>query len=138
MEPFPAWQVAAGQFVFAEIDGTRTLCLKAERQGKDHVNHFLVPLDPLPPAAALSLRYLDPDQPLWPSAGYGFTFTPGQSGQAAVGDALALDDGQVWLKLHDAVSSQRLFCYVELASGQVRPRLERHRHQRQAWSIARI
>ena len=138
MPPIPAWQVAAGHFVVADIDGARTLCLKAERQGKDHVNHFLVPLEPLPPPDRLELLYLDPEQPLHPTAGYGFAFDPADGDEAAIGDALALDDGQVWLKLRDAASSQRLFCYVELTSGRVRPRLERHRHQLLHWRVAPI
>jgi len=104
MDTLPAWRIEAGRFVFAELDGVRTLCLKAERQGKDHVNHFLVALEPLPRRDAMGLCYLDPDQPLSPAEGFSLTFTA-SAGDAQVGDVLETEAG-LWLKLLDAQSSQ--------------------------------
>lgn len=136
MDSLPAWQIDAGRFVFAELDGARTLCLKAERQGKDHVNHFLVPLDPLPRRDAMGLCYLDPEQPLCPADGFSLSFTATE-GEAQVGDVLETEAG-LWLKLLDAQSSQRLYCFVNLAQGQIKPRLDRHRHQKMDWHLQRI
>ncbi|OJX77462.1 hypothetical protein [Magnetospirillum sp. 64-120] len=136
MDTLPAWRIEAGRFVFAELDGVRTLCLKAERQGKDHVNHFLVALEPLPRRDAMGLCYLDPDQPLSPAEGFSLTFTA-SAGDAQVGDVLETEAG-LWLKLLDAQSSQRLYCFVNLAQGQIKPRLDRHRHQKLDWHLQRI
>lgn len=136
MDCLPAWQVDAGRFVFAELDGARTLCLKAERQGKDHVNHFLVALDPLLRRDAMGLHYLDPEQPLSLADGFSLAFDA-TVGEAQVGDVLATEAG-LWLKLRDAASSQRLYCFVNLADGRVKPRLDRHRHQKLSWRLQRI
>ncbi|MBI2239245.1 MAG: hypothetical protein HYU59_00420 [Magnetospirillum gryphiswaldense] len=136
MDTLPAWRIEAGRFVFAELDGVRTLCLKAERQGKDHVNHFLVALEPLARRDAMGLCYLDPDQPLSPAEGFSLTFTA-SAGEAQVGDVLETEAG-LWLKLLDAQSSQRLYCFVSLAQGQIKPRLDRHRYQKLDWHLQRI
>jgi len=136
MDSLPAWQVNAGRFVFAELDGIRTLCLKAERQGKDHVNHFLVALEPLARRDAMGLHYLDPEQMLFPADGFSLTFAPA-NGEAEVGDVLGTEAG-LWLKLRDAVSSQRLYCFVNLAEGRIKPRLERHQYQKLEWRLQRI
>ncbi|MGE4281015.1 MAG: hypothetical protein AB7G62_15610 [Magnetospirillum sp.] len=136
MDTLPAWQVPAGRFVFAELDGIRTLCLKAERQGKDHVNHFLVALEPLAQRDTMGLTYLDPEQGLFPADGFSLSFSPA-SGEAQVGDVLETEAG-LWLKLRDAASSQRLYCFVNLAEGRIKPRLERHRHQKMEWMLQRI
>lgn len=136
MDSLPAWQVDAGRFVFADLDGERTLCLKAERHGKDHVNHFLVVLDPVAQRDAMGLHYLDPEQNLCPAEGFSLTFAPA-SGEAQVGDVLETEAG-LWLKLLDAASSQRLYCFVNLAEGRIKPRLERHRHQKLVWNLQRI
>lgn len=136
MDSLPAWQVDAGRFVFADLDGERTLCLKAERHGKDHVNHFLVALDPLGRRDAMGLCYLDPEQPLFPADGFSLAFVA-TTGEPQVGDVLETEAG-LWLKLRDAASSQRLYCFVNLADGRIKPRLDRHRHQKLEWRLQRI
>lgn len=137
MESRPAHEINAGQWVIAEVDGIRTLCLKAERVGKDHVNHFLVPLDPVIDRRQLRLHYLDPESPLTPTDGYHLSFTPQDSPDVAPGDALKVD-GFVWLKLRDLPSSQRLYCYVNMADGQVRPRMERGQNHPLQWQVQTI
>lgn len=134
MDSRPAYEINAGQWVIAELDGIRTLCLKAERVGKDHVNHFLVPLEPRGDRRQLRLHYLDPEQPLHPTDGYHLSFTPQDGTDIEPGCALSVD-GTIWLKLLDLPSSQRLYCYVDMASGQIRPRMERGKCRPLQWHL---
>jgi len=138
MEATPAFRVAAGQFVIAELDGKQTVCLKAERTGKDHVNHFLVPLDPVTEPRELRLHYLDPEQELRPAEGFSFNVDAAPKQAAAeVGDVLSRD-GALWLKVLDDPAAQRLYCYVGLACGQIRPRMERQQYITLGWHLERI
>lgn len=137
MESCPAHEITAGQWVVAELDGIRTLCLKAERVGKDHVNHFLVPLDPVADRRQLRLHYLDPEHSLFPTDGYHLSFTPQDGTAIEPGCALNVN-GTLWLKLFDLPSAQRLYCYVDMASGQVRPRMERHHSRPLYWHVQTI
>jgi hypothetical protein len=133
----PAHHIPAGSFVTAEIDGAEVLCLKAERVGRDYLNHYLVPLDPLAKRDALALVYIDPDQPLVPAYGAGMVLGEART-QAVpqVGDVFTGPMG-TQLKVLDDPRAQKLFAYVDLASGQVRPRLERHAGQVMAWWVSR-
>lgn len=137
MESRPAHEITAGQWVVAELDGIRTLCLKAERVGKDHVNHFLVPLDPVADRRQLRLHYLDPEHGLFPTDGYHLSFTAQDGADVETGDALNVD-GFVWLKLLDLPSAQRLYCYVNMTDGQVRPRMERRQSRPLRWHVQTI
>lgn len=136
--PVPAYRVAAGHLVLTPWQAGRLLALKAERQGKDHVNHFLVPLDPWPDRRSMRLLYLDPETALLPVAGMALAFSPRADGDGPeVGDAI--DTGSAtWLKVLDDPQSQRLFCYVEVGSGLVRPRMERHAHRTLVWRMDRL
>lgn len=138
MKTAPAFRVAAGQFVIAEVAGNQTICLKAERAGKDHVNHYLIPLDPLTDRRQLRLHYLDPEHEIGPVEGVSFAFDSLTEQTAAeIGDVLSRD-GALWLKLLDDPAAQRLYCYVELGSGQIRPRMERHQYTALNWRLERI
>ncbi|HSV29936.1 MAG TPA: hypothetical protein VLL76_10265 [Candidatus Omnitrophota bacterium] len=138
MQNRPAYEIAAGSFVAAMLDGRRTLCLKAERLGKEHTNHFLVPLDPVDDRARLALLYIDPNQELVQVDGVHLDFQDGPSETApVVGDAFINDSGTM-LKLLDDPHSQRLHCYVDLTTGMVRARMERQIRRLLSWSVGRV
>ena len=131
----PAATIAAGSFVVAELEGRRVLCLKAERRGKDHVNHFLVPLAPVPDRRTLALAYTDPDAAIEPADGVSLALADAaEEGPPEIGDAFAAA-GATYLKLADGPQSQRLHAYVDLSTGQVRPRMDRHAVRRLVWSV---
>lgn len=137
MKGRPAYDVAAGSFVTAELDGRLTLCLKAERIGKEHINHFLVPLDPVD-RAGLALVYVDPERVLAPVEGVSFAFEDGPTDtRPEVGD-IFLNPFGAMLKVLDDAHSQRLHAYVDVTTGQVRPRMDRHIHRLVGWSVRRI
>lgn len=137
-EPKPAYEIAAGSFVTQELDGVRTLCLKAERVGKEHTNHFLVPLDPRPEPGRMALRYIDPELPLTPLDGVSLAFTDGaERTPPEIGDAFANRAG-LMLKVKDDAKSQRYCSYVEIATGLVRPRMEHGIIRLMDWSVQRL
>ncbi|MBF0394156.1 MAG: hypothetical protein HQL38_15880 [Alphaproteobacteria bacterium] len=128
MPPCPACEIPAGHLVDAAVGGAVAVCLKAERAGKGHVNHYLVPLEPLDGGLrAMRLVYIDPDSPVERRAG-ALILGPLAEGaaEAQVGDVLVTEAGEAFLKVLDDEQSQRLWAYVDLASGQVRRRRERH------------
>lgn len=138
MQVRPAHEISAGSFVSAMLDGRRILCLKAEREGKEHVNHFIVPLDPVDDRRALALVYVDPNDELTPMDGFCLSFENGPAETAPqVGDVFLNPAGAV-MKLNDDPRSQRMHCYVDLATGQVRARMERHIERLLLWSISRL
>jgi hypothetical protein len=138
METRAAYDVTAGSFVAADLGGRQVLCLKAERIGKEHINHFLVPLDPVDDRRALALVYVDPDERLVPVEGVSFAFADGAEDTAPeIGDVFLNPFGAL-LKVLDDPHSQRLHAYVDITTGQVRTRMERHIHRLLAWRMLRI
>ncbi len=131
----PAWEVPGGRLVAAEIAGRAVLCLKAQRQARDYVNHYLVALDPLPDGgrAAMALHYVDPDTPVEERAN-ALDLDAAAGAEAAVGDVLATASGR-FLKVFDTARAERHFAYVDLASGEIRPRRERRGGSAMVWRV---
>ncbi|CAA7616449.1 hypothetical protein [Magnetospirillum sp. UT-4] len=138
MQTKPAYAVAAGTFVALELDGRRSLCLKVERVGKEHINHFVVPLEPLDDRRQACLVYVDPELPLTPVEGVSFAFEDGAEETAPdVGDIFLNPFGAV-MKVLDGPKSQRLHAYVDVTTGQARARMERHIRRLLEWRLQRV
>lgn len=138
MDPRPADQIPGGSFVAAILGDRRVLCMKAERVGKDYVNHFLVPLDPIDDRSQLALVYIDPDDEFVPVDGVSLALTDGPEMVApCVGDMFVNPTGSL-LKVMDDPRSQKMYAYVDVATGAVRPRMEREIKRLLAWSLARV
>ncbi len=130
----PAHQIKPGSFVTAEIAGVPVLCLKVERHGRDYVNHYLIPMGPDGDRRALALVYVDPDQPLVPVDGPALALGETSTAFPDVGDAFATPKGP-HLKLRDDAKAQKVFAYVELATGLIRPRMDRQTQGVVAWKV---
>ncbi|MGE5545537.1 MAG: hypothetical protein ACM33T_01465 [Solirubrobacterales bacterium] len=138
MQSRPAHEINAGSFVYFEVAGRRTLCLKVEREGKDHTNHFLVPLDPLDDRRTLALHYIDPEVDLVPVDGVTLDVAEGAAKVAPeVGD-MFLNHVGAMLKVLDGYQSQRLYSYVDVTRGTVKPRMEHHIQHLLHWAVTRI
>jgi hypothetical protein len=134
----PAYDIAAGTFVSIDRDGVRTVCLKVERIGKEHTNHFLIPLEPLADRQALALFYIDPEQSLVPVDGFSLVFEDGPVRTVPeFGDAFSNRQG-VMLKVRDDAKSQRFCAYVDLKTGLVRPRMEHGIQRLLHWRVQRL
>lgn len=102
------------------------LWIKAQRDSKDYVNHYLVAAKAAP---ELALVYIDPEIELEILAervglGQPVERTPGE--EAQFGDVIVNGEGRSFIKALDVKKSgQRHLAYVDMASGEVRPRQER-------------
>ena len=134
----PAHTIAPGSFVATLVDQQRVICLKAERISKDHVNHFLVQVDPVAPV--LALIYIDPDTEITPIHGLSFAFADGPESDVNapdVGQAFVCPAG-TFIKVMDDPQALRLHAYVDVATGMVRLRMERQASRVLHWSVQLI
>lgn len=129
-----AWEVPGGRLVRMAVAGV--LCLKAQRRSRDYVNHYLVPLEPLPEGLrAMRLLYIDPDERLIEVATHRLDAVDARLASAAeIGDILVNAAGR-FLKVGDTAKTERPFAYVDLDSGEVRPRQERTISQIMRWRV---
>jgi hypothetical protein len=124
--------------VATAIDGRRTLCLKVERVGKDHVNHFLIPVDPMGDRRNLGLLYIDPNDEVTAVEGVAFAFSDAEEGVLPnVGDAFSAEAG-IFIKVRDLPSAKRFHTYVDIATGLLRHRVERNIGKVLEWRVDRI
>ncbi|RAU23317.1 hypothetical protein CU669_04045 [Paramagnetospirillum kuznetsovii] len=130
----PAFRIASGSFVLARLDGMDTLCLKAERSGRDYTNHYLIILEPPADRDAMRLVYIDPDHDLSVIADKAFAFEPIAAEGPGVGDAFATPQGP-HLKVMDEAKAQKHFAYVDMQNGLIRPRMERHAQTVLRWTV---
>lgn len=121
--------IPCGNAVILEDDGEAVVCLKAERQGKEYVHHYLIPLDRRR-GRELRLIYIDPEDEVM-DCGLPVAIDPGEAaGSPApeVGDAFRNAAG-LFLKVIEDPKSQKMFAFIDIASGptlgQVRRRQER-------------
>jgi hypothetical protein len=117
----PAHRIKPGSLIL----GAEGPALKAERDGKDYINHYLVPLAPAP---GLALIYIDPERELeWREGPPALDFGPALPADhpAEAGDLVVTARGS-FLKVHDIKKDgQRHLAYIDLATGLILPRQER-------------
>ncbi len=125
-----AYETPPGAAVVMVLDGETVVCIKAERQGKEYVHHYVVPVDPSP-GDRTRLIYVDPEDDLRHGPGrLEFTLAEpaGDDGNAGVrplvGHVLRNAAG-TFLKVIEDPKSQKMFAYVDLLTGAVRNRQER-------------
>jgi hypothetical protein len=124
--------IPCGNAVIVEEGGGTVVCLKAEREGKEYVHHYLIPLDPRR-GPDLQLIYVDPEDEVV-DCGCRVEIDPGEAVGGSdkpapeVGDALRNADG-LFLKAIEDPKSQKMFAFIDIGAGptlgQVRRRQER-------------
>ncbi len=123
-EPTAAASIANGHGVF-RLGGDGTLYVKAERQGTEYIHHYLVQVDPVP-GPGVALIYVDPDDLLIdcnarPAFGLDAI---GEGVEPDVGDIFVNPKG-VFLKVIEDPKSQKMFAFIDIATGDVRRRQDR-------------
>ncbi len=118
----PAHEMPGGRLVRHQD----RLWLKAWRDSKDYVNHYLVAATASP---GLTLVYIDPETELGPvgEAPLLKQTQPRSKGEdVQPGDALVLESGKRFIKVLDIKKDgQRHLAYVDIETGEIRPRQER-------------
>ncbi|MCB2102351.1 MAG: hypothetical protein KDE22_15850 [Rhodobacterales bacterium] len=125
LERKPAFDIPPGHAVLVERGDACLVCLKAEREGKEYVHHYVVPLDPRP-GTAHDMIYVDPDDVLvdcgarpaivLEAAAEGLDAGPGDIFRTARG---------TFIKVIEDPKTQKMFGYVDVATGRIERRRER-------------
>lgn len=117
-------------------DGDGALFVKAERLCREHIQHYLIQLDPAP-VEDMALIYIDPedmlvDHQMRPV----FVLSDGiESGAPDIGDIFINPKG-AFLKVVEDPMSQKMFAFIDIATGDVLRRQERAvSHVHMEWSI---
>lgn len=120
-----AEQVAGGRLVMTRIAERMVVGINAIRNGKDFVNHYFVPLDPLP-EGALTLVYIDYTVEMQDChSRFSLELDPVENcPRADVGHVVANATGN-YLKVQEPIKGSMSLGYVDLATGEVRRRQER-------------
>lgn len=121
-----AYETPPGAAVVMAVDGVTVVCIKAERQGKEYVHHYVVPVDPSP-GAETRLIYVDPEDDLHHGPErleFSLAEDAGDGARPQVGHVLRNAAG-TFLKVIEDPKSQKMFAYIDLDSGAVKSRQER-------------
>jgi hypothetical protein len=127
MPPKRAYEIEPGKMVSFILDEEAVICLKALRQGRDFIHHYLVPLSGQSRSASMALIYVDPEAMLDElENSLRLALGEGEAGTTvSVGEIFANPSGK-FLKVQDTDKTQRLYAYVEIETGDVRIRQERN------------
>ena len=122
-----AHEIGCGAVVIQSREDGHAVCLKLDRIGKEYVHHYLIVLDPKP-ESDLELVYVDPEDKLFDCFAT-LEFEPGEAHDPASiepqpGHAFENKDGH-FIKVLDDPKTQKLFGFVDPATGLVRIRQER-------------
>jgi len=120
----PAHEIGCGAIVIRGTEDGHTVCLKLDRIGKEYIHHYVIELDPRA-EGEMKLVYVDPDDNLFDCfATLDLDLGPATDGTPEVGHAFENKDGH-FIKVMDDPKSQKMFGFVEPATGLVRLRQER-------------
>ena len=120
----PAHEIGCGAVVIRSTDDGHTVCLKLDRIGKEYIHHYVIELDPRP-EGEMELVYVDPEDHLFDCfATLDLDLGEAQDGAPEVGHAFENKDGH-FIKVLEDPKSQKMFGFVEPATGLVRLRQER-------------
>lgn len=121
-------------------DDTEVLCLKAIRRGKGFLNHYLVPLEPLPGARdGMMLIYVDTDLALRDvSEVTALRCTVIEGAESAdVGDVVENPNGR-FLKVRESYKDAFSLGYVELDSGEIKRRQDAKGTGVLRWAVVHV
>jgi len=119
-----AHEIGCGALVIRSTEDGHAVCMKLDRIGKEYIHHYVVVLDPNP-QGKMELVYVDPEEKLFDCFAT-LDLEMGEACDAApeVGHAFENKDGH-FIKVLDDPKAQKLFSFVEPATGLVRIRQER-------------
>ena len=119
-----AHEIGCGALVIRSTEDGHTVCLKLDRIGKEYIHHYVIVLDPQP-QGKMELVYVDPEEKLFDCfATLDLELGEAQDVEPEVGHAFENRDGH-FIKVLDDPKSQKMFGFVEPATGLVRLRQER-------------
>jgi len=119
-----AHEIGCGAVVIRSTEDGHAVCLKLDRIGKEYIHHYVVVLDPNA-RGAMELVYVDPEEKLFDCfATLDLELGAAEDIQPETGHAFENKDGH-FIKVLDDPKAQKMFCFVEAATGLVRIRQDR-------------
>lgn len=119
-----AHEIGCGAVVIRSTEDGHTVCLKLDRIGKEYIHHYVIELAPKP-QGHMELVYVDPEEPLFDCfATLEIQLGAQEDVPPEPGHAFENNDGH-FIKVMDDPKAQKMFCFVEPATGLVRIRQER-------------
>lgn len=139
--PCKAYEVPCGHLVVVVAAGELVVALKVERNGKDYIHHYAVPLHPRHAPGGLALIYLDPEDRVT-DLGHGIRLDPGPAeplgAAVAAGDLFCTPRGW-FLKLIDDPRNAKPHTYVDPIKGELLNRQERDIESvHRSWRVAEV
>lgn len=117
--------VPCGNAVIVDTDNGAVVCMKAEREGKEYIHHYAVPLHPVT-ETTMALIYLDPDQEIVDcTTQLSFTLSEQDANAAPVTGQVFKNFQGTYLKVHEDPKSQKMYAYLNLETGQIQRRQEK-------------
>jgi len=119
-----AHEIGCGAVVIRSTEDGHTVCMKLDRIGKEYIHHYVIVLDPKP-TGEMELVYVDPEEKLFDCfATFDVALGTPENIEAETGHAFENQGGH-FIKVLDDPKAQKMFCYVEPATGLVRIRQDR-------------
>ena len=120
-----AFEIPCGNAVERPGADSGAVFIKAERQGTEYIHHYLIQISPVP-TEELALIYVDPEEELIDRGGQP-TFELSNAEDRPdpdIGHIFENHQG-TYLKVIEDPKSQKMFAFVDIASGDVKRRQER-------------
>ncbi|KAF0145473.1 MAG: hypothetical protein FD153_235 [Rhodospirillaceae bacterium] len=128
--------VAGGRLVLYRVNERDVIGLKAIRHGKDHINHYFVPLEPVS-SRPLTVIYMDYTAEVQDCHDH-FALKLDLFATRApieIGAILSNETG-TYIKVREPTKGIMSFAYVDLGSGELRRRQERQINAVYHWTLA--
>jgi len=138
--PRMAYEILRGHVVkWPGAPDPETVFIKAERQGTDYIHHYLIQISPQQ-ADLTAMVYVDPEEMLVEVGGPPrFSYSGGEArDNPDIGHIFETAKG-TFLKVIEDPKSQKMFAFIDIASGEVKRRQERHvRTVYGSWQVTKI
>jgi len=135
--PHMAYEIPRGHAVRRPGEANPdTVFIKAERQGTEYIHHYLIQIKPSQ-AKGLALIYVDPEETLVDcGAAPSFTCSNGETrDNPDIGEIFENTKG-TYLKVIEDPKSQKMFAFIDITSGEIKRRQERHvKTVYRAWEV---
>lgn len=124
----PAFETQPGHAVVVEIDGTRILCLKVQREAKNYTQDYVVRLEPAANPEVI-LEYFDPEEEITDCGGP-LVFEPNIESQrpagiyAQPGDMVEAED-RLFLAVREKTKLHSFIAFIDVATGNAKRVRER-------------
>lgn len=138
MTTVTAETVQNGHLILYRVEDKEIVGLKGIRHGKDHINHYFIPLEPIS-EDPLTVIYIDCTASVRDchdsfTIKLNQTYSPVLGKKVEVGSVLSNETG-TYIKVREQTKGIMSLVYVNLDNGELKRRQERQIHAVYSWSL---